>query len=70
MYSHDFTWKQRGQIDFTIGVQFVSCPCTDAIPVQQWEAGWIDAQRQALDRDMRITNAAAKLVLDYVRTRP
>lgn len=42
MNANDFTWKQRGAIDFLLGLGFGESPAPDLFERGQWEEGWTE----------------------------
>jgi len=62
--ANEFTWKQRGAIDFTIGVSYGLPPDTqDLVNRQEWEEGWQEAFDLSVKRVMLVTGQTRASVL-------
>jgi len=41
--ANDFTWEQRGAVDYIIGVPFSGCQAESLFDRDEWEKGYIEA---------------------------
>jgi len=57
MNANDFTWYQRGQIDFMCGVSYGNCPAQTLFERDEWEKGW---QEQYDSAEKRRVSVGAK----------
>lgn len=67
MEPNDFTWQQRGAIDFTIGVSFGNSPAPDLFEREQWEKGWQEQHERTAQRFLRVTGGAENVVRGKLR---
>jgi ribosome modulation factor len=58
--ANEFTWEQRGRIDFIIGTLFSNCPAETLFERNQWEEGWQAAWFQEQKRVLRVSAAPVR----------
>lgn len=67
MQPHDFTWYQRGSIDYLIGVSFSASPAPDLFERDEWEKGWLAQAERERARRVRVTGNAEAVLRQGVR---
>jgi len=71
MNPNDFTWRQRGAIDFILNQRFSDCPVTDdLVNRNDWEEGWMQAYDNRVKLLMRASGSSRQAVLAYVSQVP
>lgn len=68
MNANEYTWEQRGKIDFLLGVSFSESPAgLDFIERIEWEGGWQKGWESECKRNVRIIGDAEKLLLSRLQ---
>jgi len=60
--ANEFTWKQRGAIDYIIGVSFGNCSAENLFDRDEWEKGWQEQHEVTAQRFLRVTGYPANIV--------
>jgi len=66
---HEFTWKQRGTIDHTIGTLFTQCPASDLFDAGEWRQGWLEGAQAEERRLLSVAVVAEKRVSARLQAR-
>jgi len=60
--ANDFTWEQRGAIDFIIGTPYSNCPAQTLFERDEWEKGWQEQFIRHQKRILRVAPAPVSLM--------